>query len=135
MAAARSVSARSSTALFLYPLNMPENIKTAIANRLALARENAGLSQGQVARMLNMHRPSISEVEAGRRSVTAEELSKFAEVYGVDMDWLGCRGESEPELDKDRIHLAARELAKLKKDDLDKVIDLLSALRKGKSKS
>jgi transcriptional regulator with XRE-family HTH domain len=112
---------------------MPENIKIAIANRLALARENAGLSQGQVARMLNMHRPSISEVEAGRRSVTAEELAKFAEVYGVDMDWLGCKGESEPELDKDRIHLAARELAKLKKDDLNKVIDLLSALRKGKS--
>jgi transcriptional regulator with XRE-family HTH domain len=109
---------------------MAENTKLAIASRLTLARKNAGLSQAQVARMLGLHRPSISEAEAGRRNVTADELAKLAEIYGVDVNWLACAGTEAADPETDRIHLAARELAKLKKDDLDKVIDLLSALRK-----
>jgi transcriptional regulator with XRE-family HTH domain len=109
---------------------MSDNIKLAIANRLALARKNAGLSQAQVAEMLDLHRPAISEAEAGRRNVTADELGKLDEIYGVEVSWLACTDTKEANLDADKIHLAARELSKLKKDDLDKVIDLLSALRK-----
>jgi transcriptional regulator with XRE-family HTH domain len=104
--------------------------KEAIASRLALARKQAGLSQGQVAKMLNLHRPSISEAEAGRRNVTATEITKLAGIYGVSVDWLACADSDSPNLGRDRIQLAARELAKLKKHDLDKVLDLLSALRK-----
>ena len=44
------------------------SMKECIASRLRSAREMAGLSQGQVAKMLGMHRPTISEIEAGRRS-------------------------------------------------------------------
>jgi transcriptional regulator with XRE-family HTH domain len=104
--------------------------KAAIASRLALAREQAGLSQGQVAKILGLHRPSISEAEAGRRSVSAEELTKLAEIYGVSVSWLACSETETPDPAQDRIELAARELAKLKKADLDRVLDLLSALRK-----
>ena len=104
--------------------------KAAIASRLALARKQAGLSQGQVATMLNLHRPSISEAEAGRRNVTATEIVKLAEIYGVSVDWLACTDSDAPNEARDRIELAARELAKLKKHDLDKVLDLLSALKK-----
>ena len=39
-----------------------------VAERLRLAREQAGLSQGQVARLLGKHRPTISEIEAGTPS-------------------------------------------------------------------
>ena len=104
--------------------------KEAIASRLGLARKQAGLSQGQVAKMLNLHRPSISEAEAGRRNVTATEIAKLAEIYGVSVGWLACADSDSPDLGRDRIQLAARELAKLKKHDLDKVLDLLSALKK-----
>ena len=76
-----------------------------IASRLALARAQAGLSQGQISRLMDMHRPSISEIEAGRRKVTA-----------------------------DRIQLAARELSKLKRQDFDKVIGLLTAMKGKMSK-
>ncbi len=107
--------------------------KAAIASRLALARKQAGLSQGQVAQMLNLHRPSISEAEAGRRNVTATEIGKFAEIYGVGVDWLACSDSDVPNEAKDRVQLAARELAKLKKQDLDKVLDLLSALKKAEA--
>ena len=42
-----------------------------IAERLKAARQLAGLSQGHVAKILGMHRPSISEIEAGNRRVSA----------------------------------------------------------------
>ena len=53
-----------------------ESIRGAIATRLREARKVAGLSQGQVAKLLAMHRPTISEIEAGNRRVSAEEVTK-----------------------------------------------------------
>ena len=99
-----------------------------IAERLRLAREQAGLSQGQVARLLGKHRPTISEIEAGRRRVSAEEVGVFADIYEVSATWLlGRKGDSTG-LD-DRVQLAARELAKLRPDDLDRVLSLLGTMR------
>jgi len=106
--------------------------RAAIAARLRAAREMAGLSQGQVAKMLGLHRPSISEAEAGRRRVTAEELSRLANIYGVSISWLACPDEDVPDPDRNRVELAARELAKLKPDDLDRLMQLLRAIRPGK---
>ena len=101
---------------------------TAVADRLRLAREQAGLSQGQVARMLSKHRPTISEIEAGRRRVTAEEIGIFADIYEVSTSWLlGREGESSEV--NDRVQLAARELAKLRSEDLDRVMTLLASIR------
>jgi transcriptional regulator with XRE-family HTH domain len=99
----------------------------AIASRLRLARDRASLSQGQVAKMLGMHRPTISEIEAGRRSVTAEELSEFARIYSITVAWIAS--EQRDPL-KDKMDLAARELSKLKAQDVDRLLDLLSSLRK-----
>ena len=63
-------------------------LREAIGSRLRLARQNAGLSQGQVARLLKMHRPTVSEIEAGRRRLAADELGKFVEIYEVSTEWL-----------------------------------------------
>lgn len=113
-------------------MSKEESVKVTIASRLRLAREMAGLSQGQVAKMLGLHRPSISEAEAGRRKVSAEELTELARIYGVELSWLACADTEEiTNLDQDRIQLAARELSKLKPDDIDRLLHLLSALKKG----
>lgn len=106
-----------------------ENKKSAIASRLTLARKQAGLTQSQVAEMLGLSRPSVSEFEAGRRNVTASELSSLADIYGVSATWLSCSESEENVQQNDRVHLAARELSKLKQSDLDKVLNLLNALR------
>jgi transcriptional regulator with XRE-family HTH domain len=98
-----------------------------IPARLRAAREQAGLSQGQAARLLDMHRPTISEIEAGRRRVQAEELSRFAKLYKVTVSWL--TSEAPEEAVDPRVELAARELSKLKHDDLDRVLRLLSSMR------
>ncbi len=99
-----------------------------LAQRLRTAREHAGLSQGQIAKMLEMHRPTISEIEAGRRKVSAEEVTRFAEIYEVSMAWLTGTEAEDEKLD-DRVTLAARDLTKLKTEDLDKVLRLLSTMR------
>ncbi|HHK41729.1 MAG TPA: XRE family transcriptional regulator [Planctomycetaceae bacterium] len=105
----------------------------AIGLRLRLAREQAGLSQGQVARMLEYHRPTISQIEAGKRVVRPDEIERFAEIYGVKETWI-LRGESAlAEEDDPRIELAARALAKLSKEDLDAILKLIKIMRNQES--
>ena len=104
-----------------------DRIRAAIAARLRAAREEAGLSQGQVAPMLGLKRPAVSEIEAGRRKVSAEELSRLAQIYNVSISWLT---KEKSEVPDPAVELAARELAKLKREDMDSVLKLLRTLRK-----
>ncbi|MCX6641984.1 MAG: helix-turn-helix transcriptional regulator [Candidatus Bathyarchaeota archaeon] len=104
-----------------------DSLAEGIAERLRAAREHAGLSQGQVARLLHYHRPTISEIESGRRRVKGEEIAKLADLYAVSATWL-LKGT--PEIENPSAELAARELSKLKKEDLEAVIHLLRVLRK-----
>lgn len=99
-----------------------------IAKRLRAAREQSGLSQGQVAKQFEYARPTISEIEAGRRKVSAEELGALAKLYKVSVAWLT---DGNPEVADPAVELAARELAKLKQEDFDTVLNLLRTLRKG----
>ena len=106
-----------------------EDNKAAIASRLRSAREAAGLSQGQVAKKLGFHRPTISEIEAGRRRVNADELSLFGALYGVKVSWLaGEDSEGAADSDQDRIQLAARKLSRMKPTDLKRLLEVLSSL-------
>ena len=104
---------------------------SALSERLRFAREQVGLSQAQVAKMMHVHRPTISEIEAGRRRVTAEEVPKFAQIYDVSISWLSGADEDDG-IGDDRVRLAARELAKLNRVDLDRIMRLLATMRKSK---
>ena len=111
-------------------MSAPETAKRSrIADRLKEARKLAGLSQGHVAKILGLHRPSISEMEAGNRRVSADELARLAEIYDVSVAWL--LGEAPETIDAQdpRLELAARELTKLKPDDLERLLKLLAAMR------
>jgi transcriptional regulator with XRE-family HTH domain len=100
-----------------------------LADRLRMARDMAGLSQAQVAEMLDLHRPAISEIEAGRRKVSADELTKLSKIYGISVSWLTQAENEATDEYQDRVELAARELSKLQPADLERVLQLLSALR------
>lgn len=107
-------------------MDKPNMYKDEIAQRLKTARELSGLSQGQVANILGIHRPSVSAIEAGTRKVSAEEIKEFARIYDVSISWL-LGEESDENLAK--IAWAARELSKLKQEDMDKLLDLLKIIR------
>ena len=103
--------------------------RTAIADRLRMAREAAGLSQGQAAKLMEMHRPTVSEIEAGRRRLAAEELARFADAYGVSAAWIVGEHDADADDVSDRIKLAARQLSALKDEDLDKLMRLFQSMR------
>jgi transcriptional regulator with XRE-family HTH domain len=103
--------------------------KAMIAFRIKEARKMAGLSQSQVAKMLMLHRPSISEMEAGNRRVTAEEAAKLAEIFDVSINWLLAEDAVSEDPHVAKVQLAARELQKLKPEDLDRLLQILASLR------
>lgn len=102
---------------------------SSVAQRLREAREISGLSQGQVAHRLDLHRPAVSEIEAGRRKVSAEEIAKFAEIYGVTVEWIVSGATAKDEADA-RIRIAARELSKMSEKDINRLMKMLQMIRK-----
>jgi transcriptional regulator with XRE-family HTH domain len=107
----------------------PDKKQQQISTRIRTARENAGLSQGQAAKLLDVARPTVSEIEAGRRKVSAIELAQMAKLYGVGLAWLACEREDTEDPDRDRIELAAREIANLKDTDFESVMQLVRSIR------
>jgi len=103
--------------------------KAIIAARVREARVAAGLTQGQVAKMLGLHRPAISEVEAGNRSVTADELTRMAKLFDVSVSWLAGEGADKVDVSDNKLQLAARELQKLKPNDLERLLKIITSMR------
>jgi transcriptional regulator with XRE-family HTH domain len=100
-----------------------------IADRIREARMMAGLSQGQVAKMMGMHRPSISEIEAANRRVSVDELTRLADLFDVSTAYLLGEAPDKLSLDDPKLKLAARELSKLSPDALDGLLKALAAVR------
>lgn len=101
----------------------------AIAERLRRARELAGLSQAQAAKILGLHRPAISEIESGRRRVAAEEIKALAETYGVNVGWL-LTAEVKQSVSRTLadVKMAARTLNAVSEADLEFALSVLAAV-------
>lgn len=56
--------------------------------RLREARESAGLTQRDAARLLGRQQSYIAKSETGERRVDAIELLQFSTAYGVELDSL-----------------------------------------------
>jgi transcriptional regulator with XRE-family HTH domain len=106
-----------------------DNREKIIATRMKEARRLSGLSQGQAAKMMDMHRPTISEIEAGNRRVSAAELSRFAEIYDVDASFLMGEGPDKMNPADPKLQIAARELSKLSPEALNSLMRVLAAFR------
>jgi len=106
--------------------NMSDREK--IAERLKEARVMAGLSQDNAAKMLQLQRPAISEIESGKRKVSAEEIILFAKLYRVSTSWLLLKEEEHDADMSDQLKVAARELSKMSDTDRKKLLDILKIL-------
>lgn len=106
-----------------------ETKPSAVGERLRWAREQAGLTQTQIARLLKYHRPTISQIEAGQRIVRPDEIARFATLYGVQESWI-IHGDSGIASTQDaRVEIAARELSKLRQEDLDAILKVIKVMR------
>lgn len=57
-----------------------------LGSRIKKYREGRGLNQEGLARLLGVSRPTLSLIENGARKVSAEEIRKIAEIFGVSVD-------------------------------------------------
>lgn len=60
---------------------------TAIGRRIAEARHRAGLTQNDLAAVVQMDRSSLAKAEIGDRRVTAMELARIAEALSTRIEW------------------------------------------------
>lgn len=60
-----------------------DSTRKALARRIREARESLDLTQAEVARELGVHRPTISEIEAGRRALNSLELYQLSRIFAV----------------------------------------------------
>lgn len=96
-------------------------------NRLCRARELAGLSLAQAARLLDIPCWMLERAEAGLRDPVSHELRKMADVYGCSVSWL--RG-AEPQMpDETRKMLRESEIGFSERDDLLELIGSMERRR------
>lgn len=103
-----------------------------IGRKLRVLRKGRKLTQREVAERLGMVRATVSNYEVGRRTPHVSDLRRFAEFYGVGLDYFGIADSDEvfemlsrarevfasdiPRDDKDRIY---KELMKIYLDITD----------------
>lgn len=100
-----------------------------VGARIKEARKMAGLSQNQLAKLMKLHRPTISEIEADNRRVSAEELGRFGELLDVSVGWIVGETQDVANEEDPRVQLAARALRKLKPEDIKRLLHLFAALK------
>lgn len=98
-----------------------------IGKKLQTLRKGRKLSQQQLADKMEVSRATISNYEVGRRAPHLSELKRFAEFYGVGLDYFGVTSTDEifellsrakdvfesdtvPKERKDELHLALMQL-------------------------
>ena len=66
-----------------------------IGKKLQQLRKGRGLTQQQLADKMGVTRATISNYEVGRRAPHLSELKRFAEFYGVGLDYFGVAQTDE----------------------------------------
>lgn len=70
---------------------------TITANRLRELREQKGLSQGDVAKLINVTRTAYAAYETGQNKPT-RKLQELSDLFGVSADYILGNDKTEPEI-------------------------------------
>ena len=96
----------------------------ALYERIKEARTELHLSQGYVAKILGVNRTAIVEIESGKRKVSADELSKFSELFQIPADeLLNGRSTEMP------VQMFARRFGALDEADQQEILNLIEFKR------
>lgn len=108
---------------------------------LAKLRKEKGLSQYKLAELMNFSRGQIANYEQGSREPDFETLERFADFFGVSIDYLlGRTNESRTQADKDEADFQAfannpslqkwyKELPQSREEDLEKLRKMWEILK------
>ena len=92
-----------------------------IGERLKKLRKYMGLTQEQVAAILNVGRDAIIRIERGDRKIDIEELLNFSKLYCISVEELTA---DEQIIDSEKLTLI-REFNKLSEKDKKEIISLI----------
>ncbi len=80
---------------------MMDEINKIVGEKIQNYRKVNNLNQDDLARMLNIKRPTLSKIESGERKLNASEIKEIAEVFNISTDeLLGIKKEPEVHIDK-----------------------------------
>ena len=91
-----------------------ENLKTKLGKRIKSLRKSRNITQERLAEIINMEIPNLSNIERGKRFMTAETLEKFAKALNVTERELFDFSKHEPD--------------KYLKADIEKLLENLDTL-------
>jgi len=94
--------------------------RTRMGDRLRQAREYMGLSQDDVASVLGLSRPSVTNIELGSRKVEALELNKLSKLYRRPLEYL-LTGLEPPPSGPEQLVFLARAVKGLSDKDMEEV--------------
>ena len=102
----------------------------AIGERIKEARQERGLSQEELAQIINSTKSAISRYESGKRQPRIEQLKSIASALDVDVNWLmnGYTLEQRDQVWKEKVSRRFEEAKKKKKgkDRLNVAFDSLN---------
>ena len=73
------------------------NLDNLLSKRIRSIREQLGYSQERLAELLGISRVTVSQMEAGRRKLSASDLKKLSDILEMPADYL-LNPEKEPEV-------------------------------------
>lgn len=91
-----------------------------LSDRIKECRIKLHLSQEYVANHMAMNRATITQIELGKRKISAEELSKFSNLFGMSADAL-LNGEN---IERPAT-VFARSFNELDEKDQDEIMSLM----------
>ena len=65
-----------------------------IGKQLKELRVSRGWKQYEVAEKVGLSRPAVSNIEAGKRSLTLSTLQRFCEVFSIDISYFGIETDN-----------------------------------------
>lgn len=102
------------------------DLESQLADRLRREREYLGLSQEQVAAVMNVPRAAVSAFETGRRKVSSVELARLAKLYGTTTDRL-LGGEPVVDDSTTQLFRATKSLSDHDKEQVLRFAEFLSS--------
>lgn len=69
-------------------VNRPDTYLGGLGTRMAIARNELGLSQARMAEALGMSQRAYQSYETGKRSMPVEALVDMHRQFGVDLNWI-----------------------------------------------
>lgn len=105
-----------------------ENFLKRMGQRILARRKALGLTQDDLAEMIGVTPPMISNLEQGKKAIRPDNLAKVCKALGLSADFVLYGGDTQSLID-----VVAEKLPHLTDDELHIVNDMIDALNKNRA--